>query len=45
MSFDAASYIMGQTTGKGVVVIEDTETYTFTDPDSDGNVVIDKDGE
>lgn len=41
--FDTPSYIMGETEGKresrGDVVLE-TDAYTFTDADSDGNVVI-----
>lgn len=41
--FDTPSYIMGETEGKresrGDVVFE-TDAYTFTDADSDGNVVI-----
>lgn len=46
--FDITSYVMGKVAGAGKVVIEGGEEYTFSDPDSDGNVVItkeDSDGE
>ena len=41
--FDITSYLLGEVKGKrdgqGTVVME-TDAYTFTDADSDGNVVI-----
>ena len=40
MSFDLASYLMGQTDGKGEVIIEGS--VTCTDPNNDGNVVIEE---
>lgn len=46
--FDSTSYELGKVAGAGNIVIEGGEEYTFSDPDSDGNVVItkeDSDGE
>lgn len=46
--FDATSYEMGISKAKDTVEIEAGEDYTFTDPGSDGNIVItkeDSDGE
>ena len=46
--FDATSYEMGVSSAKGEVVLEEGGDYTFSDPDSDGNIVItkeDSDGE
>ena len=40
---DITSYILGQKSGKGSVVIEEGGDYTFTDPDNDGNIVIQED--
>ena len=42
MSFDAVSYIIGKEDGEGKVTLEDGEEYTFTDAESNGNVVIAK---
>lgn len=46
--FDAASYAMGVeeglSEGVGEVVI-DSDAYVFTDPDEDGNIVVEKEGE
>ena len=43
--FDTPSYIMGETEGeresRGDVIME-TDAYTFTDANSDGNVVIEE---
>ena len=39
---DILSYILGKKQGKGTVVIEEGEEYTFTDPNADGNIVITK---
>ena len=39
--FDVASYVMGKAAGTGKVVIEGNE-YTFSDPDGDGHVVVEK---
>lgn len=43
--FDFIAYMMGYTKGNedgtGVIVME-TDAYTFTDADSDGNVVIEE---
>ena len=43
--FDITSYLMGTVKGKkdgqGTVVME-TDAYTFTDANSDGNVVIEE---
>lgn len=36
---DMMSYILGNSAGKGNVVIEGNG-YTYTDPESDGNIVI-----
>ena len=45
---DFFSYIIGMedgyADGTGEVTIEEGGDYTFTDPDSDGNVVIEKEG-
>lgn len=45
---DFFSYIIGMedgyADGAGNVVIEEGEDYSFTDPDSDGNIVIEKEG-
>ena len=47
--FDAASYIMGieegLAEGEKSVIIEGGEDYTFTDANSDGQIVIAKDGD
>ena len=40
---DMTSYLMGIITGikKGTgVIVLDSDAFTFTDPDSDGNIVI-----
>lgn len=42
MIFDLLSYLLGLAKGKGTVEFEDGGDYTFADPDSDGNVVIEK---
>lgn len=46
---DFVSYIIGLMkgirNGTGKVVFEDSEDYTFTDAQGDGNIVIEKEGE
>ena len=37
---DILSYLLGRKAGASDVVIEDTAQYTFTDENSDGNVVM-----
>ena len=39
---DITSYILGQKSGKGSVVIEEGTDYTFTDAETDGNIVIEE---
>ena len=39
MEFDMTSYILGIERGRTPIVIE-SDSYQFTDPDSDGNIVI-----
>ena len=44
-TFDFVAYIMGLVKGKkdgADTVILETDAYTFTDADSDGNVVIEE---
>lgn len=45
---DTISYIMGMedgyAAGTGNVIIEEGDDYSFTDPGSDGNIVIEKEG-
>ena len=38
--FDIISYLMGLVVGEKHVILEDGEEYTFTDPNNDGNIVI-----
>lgn len=38
--FDVISYLIGFAGGEKHVILEDGEEYTFTDPNSDGNIVI-----
>lgn len=44
--FDVVSYILGlvkgENDGKGTVVVEPGDEYTFTDPNGDGNIVVTK---
>ena len=46
--FDAASYAMGMeegySEGSGTVEI-DSDAYAFTDPDEDGNIIIENEGD
>lgn len=37
---DIISYLLGKIAGTGSVVIEEGGDYTFTDENSDGNIVI-----
>lgn len=39
IGFDMTSYILGVKDGAKNVVIE-SDSYSFTDPDSDGNIII-----
>lgn len=39
---DMISYIMGYEKGQGSVVVEEGADLTFTDADTDGNIVITK---
>lgn len=40
--FDIVSYVMGQRNGRDEVIIEEGGDYTFTDANSDGNIVIEE---
>ena len=42
MELDLLSYLLGYNKGRGTVEIEDGGEYSYTDPNSDGNVVIEK---
>ena len=46
--FDAASYAMGveegYSEGSGTVEI-DSDAYVFTDPNEDGNIIIEEEGD
>ena len=46
--FDAASYVMGveegYSEGSGTVEI-DSDAYVFTDPNEDGNIIIEEEGD
>ena len=46
--FDAASCMMGMeegySEGSGIVEI-DSDAYVFTDPDEDGNIIVEEEGE
>lgn len=39
IGFDSTSYVMGLEDGRKAVVIE-SDSYSFTDPESDGNIII-----
>lgn len=44
MLLDLLSYLLGYNKGSGTVEIEDGGVYDYTDPNSDGNIVITKEG-
>lgn len=39
--FDIVSYILGKKAGAGVIELDDSEEYTFTD-DGDGNITVEE---
>lgn len=40
--FDIISYIFGKKAGEKNVVLSDDSNYTYSDPNSDGNIVIEE---
>lgn len=40
MDIDITSYVLGVDKGRSDPIVIESDTYQFTDPDSDGNIVI-----
>lgn len=42
--FDLLSFLLGKKAGEKDVVLSDDSNYTYTDPNSDGNIEISEEG-